>query len=143
MITSLTKLKQYYESFDQASFDNLEDIYADDVVFTDPLHEINGVEALKKYFKGICSNLTYCQFTFTNEIVDNTSACLKWQMEYSHESLKNNARLTLAGVSVIQFLDDKIILQEDFYDMGAMTYEHIPLLGSAIRVVKARITKAN
>ena len=58
MITSLTKLKQYYESFDQASFDNLEDIYADDVVFTDPLHEINGVEALKKYFKGICSNLT-------------------------------------------------------------------------------------
>jgi hypothetical protein len=143
MISSLTKLKQYYESFGQASFDNLEDIYADDVIFTDPLHKISGVVALKEYFKSICSNLTYCQFTFTDEIVDKKSACLKWQMEYSHESLKNNARLTLTGVSLIHFLDDKITLQEDFYDMGAMTYEHVPLLGSAIRVVKARITKAN
>jgi ketosteroid isomerase-like protein len=143
MIPPLTKLKQYYEAFDQASLKNLEHIYASDVVFVDPLHKINGVEALKKYFSGICSNLTYCQFTFTDEIVDETSACLKWQMEYSHASLKNNARLSLAGVSIVHFIDSKITSQEDFYDMGAMTYEHIPLLGSVIRVVKTRMIKAN
>jgi hypothetical protein len=143
MIPPLTKLKQYYETFDQASSKNLEHIYAKNIVFIDPLHKINGVEELKKYFVGICSNLTYCQFTFTGEIADETSACLKWQMEYSHASLKNNARLSLAGVSIVHFLDSKIVSQEDFYDMGAMTYEHIPLLGSAIRIVKARIIKAN
>ena len=143
MISSLTKLKQFYEAFDQASLKKLELIYADNVVFVDPLHKINGVKALKKYFSGICSNLTYCQFTFTDEIVDENSACLRWEMEYSHASLKNNARLTLPGTSIIHFLDNKITSQEDFYDMGAMTYEHIPLLGSVIRVVKARMIKAN
>jgi hypothetical protein len=49
--------------------------------------------------------------------------------------------LKLTGVSIINFTDGRITSQEDFYDMGAMTYEHIPLLGGAIRVVKARMMK--
>lgn len=143
MITPLTKLKQYYETFDQASFESLDDIYDGDIVFIDPLHKIDGIETLKEYFSGICSNLSFCKFTFTDEIVGEHSACLKWEMEYSHPSLKNNTRLNLKGVSLMHFTNEKVTSQEDFYDMGAMTYEHIPLLGSAIRVVKARMIKSN
>jgi hypothetical protein len=142
MISPLTNLKHYYENFDQASFETLTDIYADDVVFTDPLHKICGVKTLKQYFIGTCSNLTYCKFIFTEEIIGEHSACLLWRMEYCHGSLKNNARLSLVGNSVVQFTDGKVTSQEDFYDMGAMVYEHIPLLGGAIRMIKTRIAKA-
>ena len=142
MISPLIKLKHYYETFDQASFDLLSEIYAEDLVFTDPLHKINGVAALKKYFNDTCSNLTYCKFIFTDEIVGEHSACLIWRMEYCHDSLKNNARLSLVGNSIVQFSDGKVTSQEDFYDMGAMVYEHIPILGSAIRIIKTRIVKA-
>jgi limonene-1,2-epoxide hydrolase len=143
MISPLAKLKQYYETFDQACFENLKDIYADDVIFVDPLHKICGVEALKKYFNETCSNLTYCQFVFVDEVADENSACLKWRMDYSHASLKNNSRLSLTGVSIVKFKDEKITYQEDFYDMGAMLYEHIPLLGSIIGLIKTRMTKTN
>jgi hypothetical protein len=143
MISPLTKLKHYYETFDQASFESLSEIYAENVVFIDPVHKICGLEGLKKYFNETCSNLTYCQFIFIDEVIDEQSACLKWRMEYSHGSLKNNARLSLVGVSIVLFANDKITSQEDFYDMGAMVYEHIPLLGRVIGMIKARMTKAN
>lgn len=142
MISPLSKLKAYYETFDQASFECLKDIYAKEVVFADPLHKIQGVEALEAYFRETCTNLTYCRFIFTEEIVNDTSACLKWQMEYSHKSLKNNARLSLTGTSIIQFSAENVTSQEDFYDMGSMLYEHIPLLGGAIRLIKSRMIKS-
>ena len=142
MTTLIEKLKLYYESFDQKSFDCLDEIYAKDAVFIDPLHRIKGVEALKAYFGETCENLTYCRFIFTEEIASEKSICLKWRMEYSHRAIKNNARLELIGTSILQFSDGKITSHEDFYDMGSMVYEHIPLLGGAIRLIKSRMTKA-
>ncbi|WHI49643.1 hypothetical protein P3339_14310 [Microbulbifer sp. MLAF003] len=34
---------------------------------------------------------------------------------------------------------DKVFYHEDFYDMGAMVYEQVPLLGSLIRKIKSRL----
>ncbi len=142
MTTPIAKLKHYYESFDQMSFDCLDQIYAEDVVFVDPLHRIKGLETLKAYFKESCSNVTYCRFIFTEEITSERSTCLKWRMEYSHSAIKNNARLELVGTSIVQFSEGKVTSHEDFYDMGSMLYEHIPLLGGAIRMIKSRMIKA-
>ena len=141
MTTPLARLKHYYEAFDQAPLGGLDDIYARDVVFIDPLHRLKGIDALKAYFAETSANLTYCKFIFTEEIVSADSACLKWRMEYSHSAIKNNARLSLVGSSILQFTDGQVISHEDFYDMGSMVYEHIPLLGGAIRMIKSRITK--
>lgn len=35
--------------------------------------------------------------------------------------------------------DDLIIRQRDYYDAGEMIYEHLPLLGWAVRGVKRRV----
>lgn len=136
----IAKLKHYYESFGQVSLDYLDEIYAKDVVFIDPLHQINGIEALKRYFSETCENLSYCRFIFIEEIASEQSVCLKWRMEYSHSAIKNNARLELVGTSILQFSEGLITSHEDFYDMGSMVYEHIPLLGGAIRMIKSRMT---
>lgn len=132
--------KHYYQTFDQQSLDDLDGIYSQDVTFTDPVHVIQGRDKLKTYFKSMCGKLTACRFEFIDETIQDGTAFFKWQMHYRHPSIQKNASLQLVGASAIKF-SDKIDSHEDFYDMGAMLYEHIALLGSAIRVIKSRISK--
>jgi ketosteroid isomerase-like protein len=140
MSTSLDTFKQYYENFDQGTIDGLDDVYAEDVVFVDPLHVITGRNSLKEYFRSMCANLTECRFEFIDEVINGGNACFKWEMHYRHPSIKGNKPLKLAGASFIEY-SDKIDSHEDYYDMGAMLYEHVPVLGSTIRIIKSRIAK--
>lgn len=137
---AITAFKQFYEQFDQASFHLLDDIYADSVTFSDPIHRIEGLPNLKAYFEHMCHNLSDCRFHFLSELISSSQACFKWEMHYQHPSLKSNAPLTLSGVTLITF-SDKVESHEDFYDMGAMLYEHLPVMGGAIRFLKSRMIK--
>lgn len=132
--------KQFYRQFDKQSLDALDEIYSENVTFSDPVHRVQGLDTLKQYFESMCGNLTQCRFDFIDEVRGMNNACFKWEMHYSHPSLKSNSPLKLMGATFIEY-SDKIDVHEDFYDMGAMLYEHLPLIGSAIRLVKSRIQK--
>lgn len=134
--------KQFYRQFDQQSLNALDGIYSEDVTFSDPVHIIQGSDKLKQYFESMCGNLTSCRFDFIDEVIGENDACFKWEMHYSHRSLKSNAPLRLMGTTFIKY-SEKIDAHEDFYDMGAMLYEHLPLIGSAVRLVKSRIKKSS
>ncbi len=138
--TPLDAFKHYYKAFDRQLFDGLDQVYSENVIFSDPVHQIHGLNALKQYFKEMCGNLTDCRFEFIDEIVNENSACFKWKMHYRHPSIKRNAPLTLTGMSLLKF-SDKIEYHEDFYDMGAMLYEYIPVLGTAVKAIKSRLAK--
>lgn len=133
-------LKRFYREFDKHSLNQLGDIYADDVTFSDPIHLVQGLDTLKSYFESMCGNLSECKFEFIDEVIGENNACLKWEMYYSHPSLKSNSKLQLSGATFIEY-SDKVDMHQDFYDMGAMLYEHLPVLGSAVRLVKSRMTK--
>lgn len=136
---AITRLKQFYNTFDSQSLDELGDVYADDVVFTDPVHVISGIGRLKSYFQGMCGNLTECRFEFTDEVIKDGKACLKWNMYYRHPKIRGNAPLQITGVSLIGY-SQKIDTHQDFYDMGSMLYEHLPIIGMVIRKLKAAIS---
>ena len=42
-------------------------------------------------------------------------------------------------MSLLHWQDDKIIVHQDFFDGGAMLYEHLPVMGWAIRKLKERM----
>ena len=48
--------------------------------------------------------------------------------------------IILPGVSYLTFEDGKIREQRDYYDLGAMLYEHVPLVGYVIDKIKQRLT---
>lgn len=137
---ALKQFKQFYTNFDWQALEALDQVYAEDVVFTDPVHMIQGREALQRYFKSLCGNLSECRFEFVAETVKPGHACFKWKMFYRHPKIKRNAPLHITGVSLIGYTE-KIHSHEDFYDMGAMIYEHVPVLGMVIRKVKTALAK--
>ena len=136
--------KRYYQQFDQQNMDDLGSLYSTDVVFTDPVHSIKGLDHLKAYFFAMCDNLITCKFEFLGETITEESAWFKWTMSFQHPRIKSGQLLTLTGASYIRFDDarTKIVAHEDFYDMGSMLYEHTPILGAGVRWLKKKLAEA-
>lgn len=141
MAPLLQRLEDLYRDFLAADVHKIREVYADKVVFRDPVHELQGLPALEGYFAGMAQNLRECRFAFDQVLVQGERAALWWIMHYRHPKLGGGRPLTLRGASLLT-LDlnaDRVLAHEDVYDLGAMVYEHIPVLGSVVNMVKSRL----
>ncbi|RUO62283.1 nuclear transport factor 2 family protein [Pseudidiomarina insulisalsae] len=135
----IKRLLKYYDEFSEVKVDKLEELYDENVTFIDPLHQLCGLDALKNYFKHTMDGVEQCHFAFSHYAENGNHLFIDWQMRLQHPKLANGQEIVLPGVSHIEFKDDKIIMQRDYYDLGAMLYEHISLLGYVIGKVKDRM----
>jgi hypothetical protein len=60
-------------------------------------------------------------------------------MHYAHPKLNGSKDIQLEGATKILF-EDKIHYHKDYFDGGALLYEHIPLMGKLIKLIKRRLT---
>lgn len=128
----------YFEEIKQESIDDLNDIYADNIIFKDPIHEISGLDSLKNYFSALNSNLQSGKFEFSSIDLSDKKCYLHWTMVLKLK--KPRQHIQVRGISVLTY-EEKIILQEDYFDMGELAYEHIPLIGGIIKSIKKRMSK--
>jgi ketosteroid isomerase-like protein len=111
------------------------DVYSPDVEFIDPAHNIHGCNALIKYFNNMMQPLTFCQFDIRDIHELEGSATLAWTMTIAHPKLRRGKPISIEGMTLVRF-DKKIDFHRDYFDLGAMLYEHIPLIGRAIKWLK-------
>ena len=135
----LTRLCDFYRHLDMSLLPQLSRIYHPHVVFIDPVSHYDGVDALERYFAQLLKKANYCRFDIQPALVQGDEASLFWRMEYSHPSLKKGHAMSLNGASHLRLAENRIIYQRDYYDLGAMIYEHVPMLGGAVRAIKARL----
>ncbi|CAB0150103.1 hypothetical protein PSI9734_00670 [Pseudidiomarina piscicola] len=135
----IQRLRKYYDEFSEVSIDELSELYHDDVTFIDPIHHVQGLDDLKSYFKGTMDGVKQCHFAFTEWAQNEQQFFVNWQMRLQHPKLADGQEIVVPGVSHLEFEDDKIIHQRDYYDLGAMIYEHVTLLGYVINKIKARM----
>ena len=134
----ISQFKAIYQHLDAKNIDLLDSIYTQEIRFVDPLHSIEGLPRLKAYCRELYSNVGYCGFVFGDEIIHRHEAYLQWVMEFSHPRLNGGGAIFLPGVSCLKFAD-KVSFHRDYYDAGAMLYEHIPVMGSIVRWLKRRL----
>lgn len=140
-VSVASKVKSFYSSFTFSSLDQLEYIYHSDIEFTDPIHKVKGLIALKEYFENMMRQTTECKFDFLDMIETDSQVCLPWVMTFTHPSIASGNTISVDGVSILEI--DKssatVIKHRDYYDMGAMIYEHLPVLGFAVKKIKSRM----
>lgn len=113
----------------------IQEIYSDDVEFIDPAHNIHGLPALIDYFNNMMCNLTACNFDIREIHELEGSATLCWTMTVTHPKLNGAKPISVEGMTLLRF-DEKVDFHRDYFDLGAMLYEHVPLLGRAVRYLK-------
>ena len=133
----INRFKDFYQTLHQSDLSQLRTLYSDNVVFKDPIHEIRGLVDLEDYFTSLCSQLNDCRFEYLDQLRTDSSAYIKWIMHFKHPSLGNRL-ISVRGVSHLQ-ISDQIDFHEDFYDMGAMLYEQLPVFGPVTRWLRRRL----
>ncbi|GIU12144.1 MULTISPECIES: nuclear transport factor 2 family protein [unclassified Shewanella] len=129
-----------YQQLNKDNLHLLGQVYSDDIEFSDPLHHVSGLPALTNYFANLYQNVASIDFDIHQVIHQQGAASLKWTMVFSHSKLNAGADITVNGVSILG-LNSKIYQHQDFFDLGTMLYEHIPLVGSLVKLVKAKASQ--
>tara|TARA_B100000767_G_scaffold274146_2_gene306247 strand:- start:1555 stop:1977 length:423 start_codon:yes stop_codon:yes gene_type:complete len=138
MNTIVEKLCHYYKEFSQESIAGLDGIYHSKAVFEDPMGRVEGLSNLQNHFSKMMSNVTYCRFEITNVVSSDTQAFIAWTMAFAHPKLNGHQEISVCGVSEIKF-NELITHHRDYFDVGCMFYEHVPLLKNVIGLLKKRL----
>jgi hypothetical protein len=141
--TVVVRFKEFYADLSTADLARMADFYADDVHFADPIHRVKGLQALHTYMSALCENLSSCRFEYLDEVVLDGTAYIKWDMIFSHPGLRGGSPVTVRGISQLEFDERGIFFHEDVYDMGAMLYEHIAVIGAVIRLIRHRLARVS
>lgn len=132
-----------FNKLDKNCTELLYELYTDDVVFIDPLHRIEGIEALASYFQQLYENVTSCHFDFHDRLVQDNRANVSWTMYLRHPRLAGGGVVKVEGCSLLVFAagaPQRVSRHRDYFDVGAMLYEQLPLVGPLVRWTKQRVT---
>lgn len=133
----IERFKAFYKDVKHPRLDGIGEVYSSHVKFRDPVHQIQGIAELHAYLSDMCESVGSGRFEFLDQLVGTDTAYIKWNMYFQHPKLGKETHV-VRGMSQIQF-DDRIYYHEDVYDMGQMIYEHVPMMGWAVRKLRTRL----
>lgn len=139
MSSIINRFVDYYSKLDNQPPSALAEIYHADARLSDPFGEHQGLLAIQRYFIHLLANVKHCRFTIDPPLCEGHRFAVTWAMHWSHPRISGGETLVLTGCSIVDAQDNLIIRQRDYYDAGEMIYEHLPLLGWAVRSVKRRM----
>lgn len=138
----MEKFLQMYKKLNVENLHLLQGVYNSDIRFIDPAHEISGLENLTEYFSALYQNVESITFEFRDVVQQDRSCYLQWDMTFSHKSLARGKPIFVAGTTFLRLDEqDKVSYHRDYFDLGAMLYEHLPILGRLLISVKRRLAK--
>ncbi|MCO4784338.1 SnoaL-like domain protein [Marinomonas gallaica] len=133
----IERFKAFYKDVKHPKLDAIGDVYASNIKFRDPIHQVQGLAELHAYLSETCESVESGRFEFLDQLVGQDKAYIKWNMYFCHPKLGKETHV-VRGMSQIQF-DDRIYYHEDVYDMGQMIYEHVPVVGWAVKRLRQRL----
>jgi ketosteroid isomerase-like protein len=129
-----------FASLNASNLHRLSNLYSDDVEFRDPLHRISGLSAVEAYFANLYSNVEDLSFVFEqiDQLPMGNAGYLRWTMRFRHPRLRRGQPIEVSGCSHLRWTD-KVYLHHDYFDAGALLYEHVPVMGGLTRWLKRRL----
>ncbi len=138
---ALERFISTYQKLDKNNLSRLSSVYSSNIIFTDPLHEISGLDSLMNYFKSLYQNVDAVTFVFGETIAEQDRATITWVMTVRHPRLNGGQAFNVDGVSCLHFNTEGLVsAHRDYFDLGALLYEQIPLLKRIIKKIKERLT---
>ena len=129
-----------YQQLDKQQLHRLPEVYAEQVVFTDPAHRIEGLAALGDYFAALYQRLAYCRFVITRQQQPGPQAWLGGPMTFSPPSWRGGEPVTVEGATRLEFDEaGKVCQHRAYFDLGALLYEQLPRRGPVVRTIKMRL----
>ena len=118
------------------------DTYAPDAWFNDTIATEVGIDAIEKYLLKTARGSEMIKGTTRDVAVSGADCYVRWTLEFRTKNLAGGKPVVTEGVSQLRFDEQgRIVLHQDFWNPAAGIYQHLPLLGPAIRFVNGLISK--
>lgn len=137
----MDQLEAFYGDLKLSKLDRLSELYVQDVSFTDPILTLQGRDQLRDYLAHGLGNAQACEFSFLTQVADAEHIFVAWEMRLQHPALAKGRELLVPGSSHFQLAAgrQKIQSHTDYYDLGAMVYENVPILSFLVNKVRTRL----
>lgn len=130
------RFQRLFNSMSSGNIGRLDEVYAKDAVFIDPMVRIQGADALRRHFEKVYANVASCRFDFEPSLYGDQDICMPWVMTLHHPKLRRGKQVLVDGMSRLTVHEGRVTLHRDYYDAGQMLYENVPALGSLIRMIR-------
>lgn len=133
---AVEQFKARFAAISPALAENLDRLYAEDVVFRDPISEAHGLDELRRYFTRFAEVSAGNRFEITDEVVQPGEAAIFWSMVLVDDHGREKRRFQ--GVSHMK-VRDRIYEERDYFDLGEAVYDHVPVVSWLTRLVRSRL----
>ena len=119
---------------------NARKVYAPDAWFNDTIATEVGIEAIEKYLLKTAEGAEAVSAKINDVAVSGSDCYVRWTMEIRTKNLAAGKPIVTEGVSQLRVDGQgRIVLHQDFWNPATGIYQHLPLLGPAIRFVNGLI----
>jgi hypothetical protein len=116
------------------------EVYAPEAWFNDTIATEVGLEAIEKYLLKTAEGAEVVSAKINDVAVSGSDVYARWTMEIRTKNLAGGQSIVTEGVSQLRFDEEgRVVLHQDFWNPASGIYEHLPLLGPAIRFVNGLI----
>lgn len=132
-MTPVEKFTAFLENLSPERISEMDDLFAPDVDFLDPINTALDLEHLKRIEKDLFKQLKEIRFKVEESAGEGEEAFVKWVMNYKFRIWKRQ----ITGVSHLKFNEEgKISYQHDYWDASFPIYGEFPPLGWIMKGIK-------
>ncbi|MFT4549930.1 MAG: hypothetical protein ACI8XO_001598 [Verrucomicrobiales bacterium] len=119
---------------------NVASVYAEQTFFNDTLKTFRDPRAIEDYLIETAEMLKYGRVDYQDTAISGNDVYVRWKMTYRSKKLAKDDDIVTIGMSHLRFDEaGKVILHQDFWDSTRGVFEHVPVIGSGIRMIKKRL----
>jgi ketosteroid isomerase-like protein len=132
-------LASAYQSLGEGDSSKVAALYAEDIYFEDPTQGIQGKTALMRHIDSTFLNISNFSFKSHKTLAGDTDVFLSWTQIFTHKKLAGGKTIRVEGATYLKTRNGKIYYQRDYFDLGAVVYENLPIIGTVIKGLRARL----
>ena len=120
------------------TLDQIDTAFTPDGRFADPFGDIRGSAAIRRHLQKAYGKLYDVQIDVSDRAISGRVVYLRWT--FALRMRRSKALRTIIGMSEVHIGDDgRATAHVDHWDATSQVYEHIPVIATLLRAVRARI----
>lgn len=129
-----------FAGFSPEELAKLDRLCAPDIVFRDPFHEVTGLEAMRRVFLSMFRLFDAPSFVVHDRGLGSDHGFILWSFD---GGVRAGGKLQFDGTTTLLFDGlGRVARHVDHWDAASAVHARLPLLGSIVRLINARITAA-
>lgn len=129
---------EFFSALNKNTLPLIGSFYDERVEFSDPLGRGSGRAHLHRHYTRFFKYISRIRYEFGRITADGKQVSVQWTAFFQHSKLNRGREISLRGSTWLEYggAEDKVIRFNEYFDVGELAYENLPILGFIVHAVK-------